>query len=150
MLRLFYMEKECMSIHSISTYMEKNVNSDKVKMFFKHIRESWDKQMKQEASLFESYTGPIKTNKDLINAVLYSGMIHSQEKYRKRFDELLEHMDESLILMHAYNAMHGSYQMNQISRAMSDLSENNLVILLPAYLQHEWDKNCPYNVIRKT
>lgn len=147
-MRLFYMERESMSIFSFCTYMERNIANLNVRKFFRHMRENWKEYLERDAMLFGDYLGFIKTNKQLIDAVLYSGNFHSQEKYKKRYDELLENMDESLILMVAYNAMHSGYQMNQISRAIKELREDNLVILLPDHLQHEWDENCPYQVIR--
>jgi hypothetical protein len=146
-LRLFYMKSECMSIYSICTYMENHVTNIFVKKFFQHMRESWEEYLAKDASLFcKNYPGPIKTNKQLIDAALYSGNFHSQEKYKKRFDQLLEYMDESLIYMNTYNALHSGYQMNQIGRSLEDLREDNLIILLPNHLQHVWDPNCPYNV----
>jgi len=147
-MRLFYMKSESMSIHSLCSYMEKNVVNERVQMFFKHMREDWEECLGRPAVLLEGYSGHIRTNKELIDAVLYSGNFHSQEKYKRRYDDLLAYMDESLILMSAYNAMHSGYQMNQISRALSELREDNLIILLPDHLQHEWDNNCPYKVIR--
>jgi hypothetical protein len=112
------------------------------------MRESWEECLGRGAILYGNYSGPIKTNKQLIDTVLYSGNFHSQEKYKQRYDGLLECMDESLILMHAYNALHSGYQMNQISRAIDELREDSLVILLPDHLRHEWDENCPYAVSR--
>lgn len=147
-MRLFYMKSESMSIHSICTYMERNIGSVNVRMFFTHMRESWEEYLKRDAILYREYTGPIKTNKQLVDTVLYSENFHAQEKYKNRYDELLACMDESLVLMHAYNAMHSGYQMNQISRAIRELREDNLVILLPNYLRREWDENCPYAVTR--
>lgn len=117
-------------------------------LFFKHMRESWDEALDQPADLLDDYPGHIKTNKQLIDAALYGGHFHSQEKYKRRYDDLLTYMDESLILMSVYNAMHSGYQMNQISRALSELREDNLVVLLPDHLRHEWDAHCPYEVVR--
>lgn len=148
-MRLFYMKSESMSIHSLCTYMERNISNVNVRMFFRHMRESWDECLGRDAILYSGYSGPIKTNKQLIDTVLYSGNFHSQEKYKRRYNELLEYMDESLILMHAYNALHSGYQMNQISRAIGGLREDNLVILLPDHLRYEWDENCPYAVTQK-
>lgn len=145
-MRLFYMKNESMSIYSFCTYMEKNIDNVNVQKFFNHMRESWDDNLQRNVSSSITYPGQINTNKQLIDAVLYGGSFHSQEKYKKRYDELLEHMDENLILMNAYNAMHSGYQMNQISRAISKLSKDNLVIMLPDHLRHEWDENCPYKV----
>lgn len=148
-LRLFYMKKEYMSIHSFCTYMESQVNNNHVTKFFKHMRESWEEHLSRDAMLSrKDYTGPIKTNKQLIDALLYSDNFHTQEKNKKRYDELLIYMDESLILKNTYNAMHCPYQMTQISRAIKELCEDNLVILLPNHLQHEWNDNCPYEVTR--
>ena len=147
-MRLYYMKTESMSIFSFCTYMERNVNGINVRRFFTHMIENWEEVLSREAKLFGDYSGPIRTNKNLIDAMLYSGNYHSQEKYKKRYSELLEHMDESLILMSAYNAMHSGYQMNQISRAVEELREDNLVILLPNHLRHEWDINCPYDTIK--
>jgi hypothetical protein len=147
-MRLFYMKDECMSIHSMCTFIEMNVANEHVQLFFRHMRESWKEDLGRSALLLEGYSGQIRTNKDLIDAVLYSGRFHSQEKYKRRYNDLLAYMDESLILMSAYNAMHSGYHMNQISRALSDLREDNLIVLLPDHLRHEWDKNCPYKVIR--
>lgn len=147
-MRLFYMKTEYMSIFSFCTYMEKNINSINVRSFFTHMRESWVEDLDREAKLYGDYSGPIKSNKNLIDTMLYSGRFHSQEKYSKRYSELLEHMDDSLILMNAYNAMNCGYQMNQICRAIEELREDNLVILLPDHLRHEWDNNCPYDVIK--
>lgn len=142
------MKSESMSIHSLCTYMEKNIGHINVQMFFRHMRESWEECLGHDAVLHGDYFGPIKTKKQLIDVVLYSGNFHSQEKYKRRYDELLEYMDESLILMHTYNALHNGYQMNQINRAISELRKDNLVILLPDHLRHEWDENCPYAVIK--
>lgn len=148
-LRLFYMKTESMSIFSVCQYMENNIDNIYVKKFFKHMRESWDEYLTRSAILFcKNYPGPIKTNKQLIDTVLYSGNFHSQEKYKNRFYELLSYMDESLIYMSTYNALHSGYQMTQISRSLNDLREDNLIILLPNHLQHEWDPNCPYKVVR--
>ncbi len=147
-MRLFYMKSESMSLYSVCRYMETNVANMKVQSFFRHMRESWEEHLEADAIVIGDYSGSLKTNKQLIDAVLYSGNFHSQERYKKRYEELLRHMDESLILMSAYNAMHGSYQMNQISRSLSELREDNPVILLPNHLRHEWDENCPYQVIR--
>ncbi len=148
-LRLFYMKKEYVSIHSFCTYMENQVSNNYVTKFFKHMRESWEEYLSRDAMLStKDYSGPIKTNKNLIGALLYSDNFHTQEKYKKRYDELLIHMDESLILKSTYNAMHCSYQLTQISRAIKVLREDNLVILLPNHLQHEWNENCPYKVIK--
>jgi len=147
-LRLFYLKSESMSIHSLCTYLEGNIANENVQRFFKHMRNSWERELGRRVPLLKFYSGSIKTNKQLIDALLYSGNFHSQEKQKKRYDELLEYMDESLILMSAYNAMHNGYQMNQISRALSTLQEDNFVILLPDHLRHEWDKNCPYTVQR--
>lgn len=146
-MRLFYMKNESMSIHSVCTYMERNISNAHVRMFFRHMRESWEKILLRDATLW-GYSGTIKTNKQLIDTVLYSENFHVQVNYKKRYDELLVCMDESLILVHAYNAMHSGYQMSQISRAICELREDNLVILLPDHLRHEWDENCPYAVIR--
>lgn len=142
------MKNESMSIHSFCTYMERSVANLNVRMFFKHMRESWEEYLARDAIFYSGYSGSIRTNKQLIDATLYSGNFHSQEKYKKRYDELLEFMDESLTLMHTYNAMHSGYQMNQISRAVGELREDNLVILLPDHLRHEWDENCPYAVTK--
>src|SRR6266705_660025 len=124
--------------------MEKNIDDINVRKFFKHMRESWDEYLKRDAMLYGDYSGPIKTNKQLIDTVLYSGNFHSQERHQKRYDELLEYMDSSLMLMSAYNAMHSGYQMNQIGCAVKELLEDNLVVLLPDHLRHEWDEDCPY------
>lgn len=148
-MRLFYMKSECMSIYSFCIYMEMHIENKKVCDFFKHMRESWEEVLNRKVHLFgNEYSGSIKTNKQLIDAVLYSGNFHSQEKHKKRYDELLRYMDESLIIMSAYNAMHSGYQMNQISRSINELNKDNLVILLPDHLRHEWDESCPYEVIR--
>jgi hypothetical protein len=148
-LRLFYMKSECMSIDSVSSYLEHQVKNDQVKKFYKHMRESWESYLNRDAQLdLKGYNGPVKTNKNLINTLLYSGNFHSQEKYKNRYDELLEYMDESLIFMNTYNAMHGSYQMNQISRSLKCLREDNLIILLPNHLRHEWDENSPYMIVK--
>lgn len=148
-LRLFYMKSEYMSIHSFCNYMESHVENDRVINFFKHMRESWEEYLSRDALLFgNKYQGPIKSNKQLIDALLYSDNFHTQEKYKKRYDELLIHMDESLILKSTYNAMHCGYQINQISRSMKELNEDNLIIKLPNHLQHEWDDNCPYEAIK--
>ena len=148
-LRLFYMKSECMSIDSVSSYLEHQVKNDQVKKFYKHMRESWESYLNRDAQLdLKGYNGPVKTNKNLINTLLYSGNFHSQEKYKNRYDELLEYMDESLIFMNTYNAMHGSYQMNQISRSLKSLREDNLIILLPNHLRHEWDENSPYMIVK--
>lgn len=147
-MRLFYMKSESMSIHSLCAYMEKNVINEHVQWFFRHMRESWKESLGRPVVLLEGYSGHIRTNKQLIDAVLYSGNFHSQEKYKRRYDDLLTYMDESLILTSAYNAMHSGYKMNQVSRAVSALREDNPVILLPDHLRHEWDNNCPYKVIR--
>lgn len=149
-LRLFYMKSECMSIYSFCTYLENNIDNIYAKKFYRHMRDSWEDHLELDAHLFsKDYQGPVITNKNLIDTLLYSGNFHSQEKYKKRFDELLEYMDESLIYMSTYNALHNGYQMNQISRSLMNLREDNLVILLPAHLQHEWDDNCPYKVIKR-
>jgi hypothetical protein len=109
------------------------------------MRDNWKEVMDRDALLMcKNYPGPIKTNKNLIDTLLYSGNFHSQEKYKNRYDELLEYMDESLIFMSTYNALHSGYQMMQISRSLSELREDNLVVLLPNHLQHEWDDNCSY------
>lgn len=147
-MRLFYMKSENMSIYSFCDYMERSVANLSVRMFFKHMRTSWEEYLMQDAIFSRNYSGSIRTNKQLIDTVLYSGNFHSQEKYKKRYDELLGFMDEGLILMHAYNAMHSGYQMNQIGRAVGELREENLVILLPDHLRHEWDENCPYAIIK--
>lgn len=147
-MRLFYMKTESMSIYSLCTYMEENVANERVQLFFKHMRESWEKSLGQPATFLDGYSGYTQTNKQLIDTVLYAGHFHSQEKYKRRYDDLLAYMDESLILMSVYNAMHSGYQMNQISRSLSELREDYLVIHLPDHLQHEWDPNCPYEVIR--
>ncbi|WP_334078840.1 hypothetical protein [Microbulbifer sp. M83] len=147
-LRLFYLKSECMSIPSVCLYMESNVRNRHIQLFFRHMRKSWEEALKQPAALLEGYTGKIKTNKQLIDTLLYSGNFHCQEKYDQRYNELLGFMDDSLILMCAYNAMHNGYQMNQISRVFGDLTPGNPVILLPDHLRHEWDRDCPYNVIR--
>jgi len=147
-MRLFYMKNECMSIHSFCTYMEKNITDIKVRKFFQHMRENWEEYLNRKVELYDDYSGSVKTNKQLIDAVLYSGNFHSQEKHVIRYNELLEYMDESLILMSTYNAMHSGYQMTQISSAIKDLHEDNLIILLPTHLRHEWDENCPYGVIQ--
>ena len=145
-LRLFYMKSECMSIYSICNYIENKVSDAQVKRFFRHMRESWEEDLNQKVYLMsKEYQGPIKTNKDLIDALLYSGNFHSQEKYKKRYDELSKYMDESLILMETYNVLHSSYQMHQISQSLKDLREDNLVILLPNHLRHKWDENFPKN-----
>jgi hypothetical protein len=144
-LRLFYMKSECMSIDSVCSYMEENVNNIYVRKFNRHMRDNWKEVMDRDALLMcKNYPGPIKTNKNLIDTLLYSGNFHSQEKYKNRYDELLEYMDESLIFMSTYNALHSGYQMMQISRSLSELREDNLVVLLPNHLQHEWDDNCSY------
>jgi len=137
-MRLFYMKSESMSIFSVCTYMATHIANVNVRKFFRHMRESWEECLKRDARLYKGYSGPIKSNKQLIDTVLYSGKFHSQEKYKKRYDELLKHMDESLILMNTYNAMHSGYQMNQINRAIEELRESNLVVLLPNHLRHEW------------
>lgn len=148
-LRLFYMKSECMSVFSICTYLENNIDNPQVKRFYRHMKDSWEEYLERDVSLTaEGYKGPIKKNKHLIDTLLYSGNFHSQEKYKKRFDELLEYMDESLIFMKTYNALHSGYQMNQISRSLSQIRPENMVILLPNHLSHEWDENCPYKVIR--
>ncbi len=148
-LRLFYMKSECMSIVSICDYLENNISHPQVKMFFKYMRESWVGYLNQDVHLTsEAYNGPIKTNKALIDTLLYSGNFHSQEKYKKRYDELTKYMDERLIFMATYNVLHSGFHMNQITRSLKNLSESNLVILLPNHLRHEWDENCPYEVIR--
>ena len=148
-MRLFYMKSEYMSIHSFCSYMESNIENDYVINFFRHMRESWKKHLSSDDVLFRNeHQGPVKTNKQLIDTLLYSDNFHTQEKYKKRYDELLVYMDESLILKRIYNAMHCGYQMNQISRSVMDLNEDSLVIKLPNHLQHEWSDNCPYEVIR--
>ncbi len=148
-LRLFYMKNEYVSIHSFCTYMENKVNNNYVTKFFKHMRESWEEYLSRDATLSgDGYSGSVKTNKQLIDALLYSDNFHTQEKYKKRYDGLLVHMDDSLILKSTYNAMHCGYQMTQISRAIKDLHEDNLIIMLPNHLQHEWNDNCPYEVTR--
>lgn len=140
-MRLFYMKSECMSIHSFCSYMEIHINNRKVCNFFRHMRLSWEEFLSRKVMLIgDNYSGPIQTNKHLIDVVLYSGNFHSQEKYKKRYDELLRYMDESLIVKLTYNAMHSGYQMTQISRAIMELKEDNLVILLPDHLRHEWDE----------
>lgn len=149
-MRLFYMESESMSIYSVCRHMETHIANASVQLFFRHMRESWEEHLKADALLIGDYSGAIKTNKQLIDAVLYSGNFHSQEKHKRRYEELLRYMDESLILMSAYNAMHGSYQMTQISRSLSELREDNPVVLLPNHLRHEWDENYPYKVIRSS
>jgi len=148
-LRLFYMTTENMSIYSVCSYMEKNVKNDKVVRFFKHMRESWENGLKRDCMLDSNYyEGSIKSNKELIDALLYSGNFHAQERYKKKYDELLEYFDESLILKHAYFAMHSGYEMTQMSTALKDLREDNMVISLPNHLRHEWDEDCPWKVIR--
>jgi len=148
-LRLFYMKSEPMSIYSLCSYMEEHIDNTCVKSFFKHMKESWEKDLARNTHLHDDdYSGPIKTNKQLIDTFLYSGNFHSQEKYKSRFDELLNHMDVSLILMATYNAFHCGYQMAQISHAIEKLQPNNPVIMLPNHLRHTWDDNCPYNVIQ--
>lgn len=143
-LRLFYLKSENMSIFSLCSYMETNVKNSEVIKFFAHMRESWEECLDREVSLFgKYYSGQIKTNKQLIDTLLYSGNFHSQEKYKRRYDELLEYFDESLILKFAYNAMHSGYQMTQISRAIKDLREDNLVISLPNHLRHKWRVSRP-------
>jgi hypothetical protein len=145
-LRLFYLKSENMSIYSFCRYMEKNVQYEQPQRFFKHMRKEWEEHLNSEVYfLGDSYEGSIRTNKQLIDTLLYSGTFHSQEKYKKRYDELLLYMDESLILKHTYNALHSGYQMTQISTAIKELREDNLVITLPNHLSHVWDKNCPYN-----
>ncbi len=149
-LRLFYMKTEPMSFVSICNYMEREVKNIHVNKFFSHMRSTWEKKLSDDVSLYDcSYSGPIKTNKNLIDTILYSGNFHSQEKFKLQYDELLEYMDESLIYKSAYNVLYSGYHMNQISRALSQLSETNLVIMLPAHLQHEWDDDCPYQVIHE-
>lgn len=148
-MRLFYMKSEYMSIYSFCSYMENNIENNYVINFFRHMRESWKEHLSEDDILFRNkYQGPVKTNKQLIDTLLYSDNFHTQEKYKKRYDELLVYMDESLILKRIYNAMHCGYQMNQISRSVMDLNEDSLVIKLPNHLQHEWNDNCPYEVIR--
>lgn len=145
-MRLFYMKSESMSIHSLSNYMEKNIANIKVKLFFRYMRETWEESLRRPPTIIGNYAGTINSNKQLIDTVLYSGNFHSQERYKRRYDELLAYMDESLILKFTYNAMHSGFQMNQISRALSKLSEDSPVVLLPNHLQHVWDENCPYEV----
>ncbi len=141
------MKSECMSIFSICNYLESNVDNPQVRMFFKYMRESWIDYLNQEVHLVsKAYNGPIKTNKALIDTLLYSGNFHSQEKYKNRYEELTKYMDEKLIFMTTYNVLHGGFYMNQITRSLKNLSESNLVILLPNHLRHEWDENCPYKV----
>jgi hypothetical protein len=148
-LRLFYMKTEFMSIYSFCSYMEKHIKNHHVVRFFKHMRESWEGYLSQDVTLFgNEYKGPIKTNKQLIDALLYSDNFHTQEKYKKRFDDLLVYIDESLILKSTYNAMHCGYQLNQITRAIKGLKESHLVVLLPNHLQHEWNEDCPYELAR--
>lgn len=150
-LRLFYMKSECMSIYSICNYLEKYIDDEQVKMFYRRMRDSWEDYLSWDVEVLpKQYKGPIKTKKHLIDTLLYSGNFHSQEKYKKRYDELLNILDEKLIFMHTYNVLHSSYQMNQIGRSLRDLKEDNMVILLPNHLRHEWDINCPYEVTRST
>lgn len=148
-LRLFYMKSEFMSIHSFCSYMENHIKNDYIINFYRHMRESWGEYLSRDANLIgDEYQGQVKTNKQLIDALLYSDNFHTQEKYKKRYDELLDYMDQSLILKSTYNAMHCGYQMNQISRSLSDLQRDNLVIKLPNHLQHEWNDNCPYHATK--
>ena len=128
--------------------MEKHISQINVRLFFRHMRMSWEQHLRQRPMLFGGYSRSIRTNKDLIDALLYSDNFHFQEKQKARYDRLLRRMDESLIVMSAYNAMHCAYQMNQVSRAIGKLRRNKLVILLPDHLRHEWDPNCPYKVKR--
>lgn len=138
-MRLFYMKDECISIFSFCTYMETHIANVNVRKFFGHMRESWEEYLDQDALLCGHYSGRPISNKQLIDTVLYSiSNFHTQEKYKKRYEKLLEHLDDSLILMGAYNAMHSGYQMNQISRAIEELRADNLVVLLPNHLRHEW------------
>ena len=147
-MRLFYMKSEALSIHSFSSYMEKNIENRHVKKFFQHMKLSWEENLLREALLIGHYSGPVKSNKQLIDALLYSGNFHAQEKYKNRYIGLLKSMDESLLLKCAYNAMHFSYQMTQIRRSIMELKEDNLTILLPVHLRHEWDDECPYEVTK--
>ena len=83
-MRLFYMKSESMSTHSLCTYMETMVHNDQVQLFFKHMRDSWEESLDRPAALLDGYSGHIKTNKQLIDSVLYRGSFHSQEKYKRR------------------------------------------------------------------
>lgn len=139
-MRLFYMKTEYVSVYSFCSYMEKQVKNQYVVNFFRHMRENWENYLSWEVIFPDGdYNGPVKTNKHLIDTLLYSNFFHTQKKYKERFDGLLELMDENLILMTAFNAMHCGYQMNQISRAVSSLQDDTPIILLPDHLRHHWD-----------
>ncbi|WP_428239507.1 hypothetical protein [Gynuella sp.] len=147
LLRQFYMRQECLSIYSFSNYLAANIENKCVKMFFEFMANSWEESLKHKVYLYDTYEGSIETSKQLVDTVLYSGLFHSQEKYKKKYLKLLESIDESLILMHAYNSLHCSFHLNQISRAIRNLSPTNMKIMLPDHLRHKWDDNCPYKVI---
>jgi hypothetical protein len=142
LLRQFYMTQECISIYSFSKYMAGNIENRCVKKFFEYMSISWEQNLKHEVQLYDTYEGNIKTSKQLVDTVLYSGLFHSQEKYKKKYLKLLESIDESLILMHTYNSLHCGFHLNQISRAIQLLSPTNMKILLPDHLRHKWDENC--------